>query len=432
VEDTIVAAATPWGHGAVAVVRLSGPRTRAILGEVARVPPARRAALATLRDAAGPFDEGLVTWFPGPRSYTGEDSAELSCHGNPLLVERLVEACAAAGARLARPGEFTRRAWMAGRMDLTRAEAVLQLAEATSAVGLELARDAAGGSVARAAQGLREVLVDVAAELEAGVDYPGEGLQFSADDTLRASLVNARAQAVAAAASWPRGRVALEGARVALVGPVNAGKSTLFNTLLGRSRALVSPTPGTTRDVVEAALQLPSARLLLQDTAGDRVADDPIEAAGVALGRAAAAEADLRVLVLPLDRTEDAAAWRARVPAPRVVVGTFRDRGPAEGVDLAVDAREPGEVEAVKAAILAALVGETPGAVGLVVASQRQRDQFREVAAQLDQALDGWEAGPVVVVEALVGAVRAIDALTGRDTREDVLDRLFARFCVGK
>lgn len=431
--EPIVACATAWGPAAIALVRLTGAGLAPVLSAVAGPPPPpRRPSLRPLRDAEGRFDEGLVTWFPGPASYTGEDMVELSCHGNPLVVERLLAACCAAGARLARPGEFTRRAFLNGRLDLPRAEAVLQLLTATSAAGVRVARAGLEGRVSAEIEGVRAGLLDVAAELEAMLDYPGEDLLFSADVLLVERLRGLARRCRDTAATWSVGRFAVDGARVALLGPVNAGKSTLFNTLLGRTRALVSPTPGTTRDVVEGTLVLPALRVTLQDTAGLRESPDPLEAEGVALGAQAAREADLRLWVVPAPTPVDDAAWAA-VPAPKLLVRTFGDHGPpVDGQGLLTSGRTGEGVEALKAAIPRALRAEAPGDAALVLASQHQHDQFSCLADAIERAVDAFPAGPAVVVEELYLALRVLDALAGRDTRESVLDRLFERFCVGK
>lgn len=433
----IVAVATPWGVGAVALVRLSGRGTDALLRAVCgRVPAPRRATLCRLRDADGPFDEGLVVWMPGPGSYTGEDAAEVSAHGNPLLVERLVAAFLAAGARLAEPGAFTRRAFVNGRLDLVRAEAVLQTLEATSAEGLRLARDAP--RVTAVAESLRDRLADLAAELEVALDYPGEDVLVADDAALAGRLAALAAEARALAATWRAGHLLVEGARVALVGPVNAGKSSLLNALAGRPRALVSDEPGTTRDVVEVAIRLPRVRVTLLDTAGERETPGAVEAAGLALGRDAAREADLRLVCVPLDRPVDAAtaALLAEAPAPRLVVGTFADRPPVASLapDVRVCAPTAAGLDALRAALEHRLLG-APAPVGAVVlGSARQRDLFEALARAADEAAEALlgGAGPAVAVEAVIAAMGVVDALVGRDTRESVLDRLFARFCIGK
>lgn len=432
----ICACATPWGRAAISVVRLSGEGVdvlaRAFVRPVGGWPSPRRARLATFFDAGGDFDEGLVTWMPGPRSTTGEDCLELSCHGNPLVVERLLAAAVGAGARVAEPGEFTRRAFLNGRVDLTRAEAVLQAIEARSSRGLAIARAGQSGEVAALSAQLREGLVDAVAELEARVDYPGEELVYADDAALRAGLVGLRDRAAAAAATFRAGQVLVEGARVALVGPVNAGKSSLFNALGGSTRALVSPTPGTTRDVVERLVVLDGVALTLLDTAGERRAEG-LEAAGIALGRELVEDADLLVVVVPAHAPEEAAQVLERVrDRAHLVVHNHADRAPAEG--LATVASSGAGVEELGHAIVEALVGEEPGGAGLVIASARQRDRLLEVVAAVDRSLDALaaEAGPVVAAEELYGALERLDALTGRDSREAVLDRLFSRFCIGK
>jgi len=443
-QDIIVASATPWGRSAVAMVRLSGGGLRALLPAFCEprggFPPPRRARLCQLRDDDGVFDEALLTFFPGPRSYTGEDVAEIGCHGNPLVVERLLAAAVGAGARVAHPGEFTRRAFLNGRMDLARAEAVLQSIEAATPAGLAIARAGMDGRIGALVDALRGELTAALAELEARLDYPAEDLTLEDDAALAARLEALEARCRSVAGSYRAGRILVDGARVALVGPVNAGKSSLFNKLGGSVRALVSPVAGTTRDVVERRVVLGSAAVTLLDTAGERDAEDPIEAAGVALGRELVADADLFLVVVPANDPAAAAAVLERTSGrPRILVGNHADRPGAVtryvGEPLAMTCAVSGEgVEALAQAISEALVGELPGGSRLVIASQRQRDLLLGVAERASEclsALDG-EAGVAVAAEALYGALERLDELIGRDTREAVLDELFARFCIGK
>ncbi len=424
-NDTIAACATAWGHAAIAVVRVSGPDACAVAARVAgTLPPPRHAGVRRFADAAGPFDEGVVTVFPGPRSYTGEDVVELAGHGNPLLVERLL---AVLGVRLARPGEFTRRAFLAGRMDLTRAEAVLATIEARSSTGLELARAGLDGRLVAAIEALRASLVDVCAELEAVLDYPGEDLLVGSDAALAARLSELAEEAARLGATWRAGRIAVEGARVVLAGPVNAGKSSLFNALLGRPRAIVSPQAGTTRDAVEAPLQLHEARLTLVDTAGDREAADPIEAEGVELARAEAAGADLVLRCIPPGGAVPAAR------AGELRVATMCDVGAAPPGVLAVSSRSGEGMDALRAAMLGALRGEAPGSAAVVLTSARQAELLGRVAAELREASSTLPyAGAAVAVELGYSALEALAELSGSSVREAVLDRLFARFCIGK
>jgi tRNA modification GTPase len=427
------------------MVRLSGldlqPLVQAFVRSRAGWPPPRRARLVQLFDAAGTFDEGLLTWFEGPRSYTGEDLVELTLHGNPLLVERLLAAAVSAGARVAGPGEFTRRAFLNGRLDLCRAEAVLQAIEASTPEGASLAQQGLQGAVSGLADSLREGLIAGLAELEARLDHPGEELTLEDDATLAQRIGDLGERAQAAADTWQAGRRLVEGAVVALVGPVNAGKSSLFNLLGGSERALVSPTPGTTRDVVERRVILGPVAVTLLDTAGQRVAEG-LEARGQELGRRLADQADLQVLVLPAHRLEEANAREGLASVqgrPHVLVANHADRQGArfelEGHRLMpVSARTGRGLEQLSEGIAQALVGEAPGLAGLVIASQRQRDlllALGRACAQARSALLG-PAGPAIAAEELYGALEALDQLSGRDTREEVLDALFSRFCIGK
>ena len=426
----IAALATPLGHSALAVVRLSGVGLdRALIAVCGRVPPARRASVVALRDAGGTFDDAVLTVFPGPNSYTGEDVAEVSCHGNPLIVERLRGALIAAGAQVASPGEFTRRALANGRIDLVGAEGVLATIGATSPAGLELAR--AGPALRDRAEGLRSRLLDVAAELEAILDYPGEDLLFSTDDEITRTLGGVALEARTVAGGWRAGRVALDGARVALIGEVNAGKSSLFNALLGRERALVSPIPGTTRDVVESTLQLPGGRIVLMDTAGEREAPGDVgglEAAGIAMGRASRDLADLRILCLPAT-----GEGRGEAAEPCLRVATQADRArPGFACDFVVSSVTGEGIDALRDALLPSITGLATDSEA-IVSSARQRDVLLRIAGAAEDAARALiEAGPAVAVTDLAAAIGHAGAMSGRDAGEDVLDRLFARFCVGK
>lgn len=443
--DVVVAPATPWGRAALALVRLSGPGCHAVVAACARplrpelpVSPGRPRRVA-LFDAAGVFDDGVLVLGAGPATATGEDTAEVGLHGNPRLVERFVAAACAAGARLAEPGELTRRALLHGKLDLVQAEAVGQLVDAVSDDGIALARAAAAGAVSAELATLRDALVEVAAELEARLDWPDDELAVLGDDAVIAQLQGVAAQASRLVESYRAGRVWVHGARVALVGPVNAGKSSLFNALLGQRRALVHDTPGTTRDVVEATTRWDGVQVTLLDTAGERDTDDPVEAAGLALGRELVADVDLVVLVtvarpegpdaverLLLERTAD---------RPRVVVVNGIDRCPDVVDDgrLAVCALDGRGVDGLRAAVRVALLAEAPADARRAIASVRQRDLLTEVVAGCDEAARALsDAGPAAAADAVVRAVGAVDAVTGATTREDVLDAVFRRFCIGK
>ena len=425
-HEPIAACITPWGHGAVSVVRVSGPDLARRLEPVCGpLPPAQRARHVHFRDADGVFDDGLVVSFPAPRSYTGEHVVELSCHGNPLLVERLLRAI---GARPARPGEFTRRAFVNGKVDLARAEAVMQVIAATSRRGLDGARAALEGTLSAALKALREPLAETAAELEAILDYPGEDLLFESDGALVERLRAVAGGALAMAASERAGRFAVLGARVVLAGPPNAGKSSLFNALLERDRAIVSPAPGTTRDSIEAAWQLDGARVTLVDTAGERDTTDVIEVQGVRRAAAERAEADLVLHCVPLHQP---GAFPPAGPA-ELCVGTFADLPRLRHGPLAVSAHTGEGLELLRAAILGALGIEDAGARPLL-ASARVAAMCRQVAEHVAAAAVALpEAGPAAAAECIYAAIEALDEGTGAGVREEVLDRLFAKFCVGK
>lgn len=441
--DVVVALATAPGRAALALVRFSGP---GLLDRVKDVVVARRggwepgrARRVELRDAAGAFDDGVAVFARGPASYTGEDTLEVTCHGNPRIGDRLVRAALAAGCRLAEPGEFTRRAVVNGKLDLVRAEAVEQAVTATTDEGLAVARAALDGRIGAFLASTRTRLVEAASELEARLDWPADELALVDDDAVVAELAAVARGCRDLAATASRGRVWVQGARVALVGAVNAGKSSLFNALLGRPRALVHDTPGTTRDVIEAATALDGLAVTLLDTAGERDTSDPVEAAGIALARQLVDGADLLVVVLrarggPPMPTETAILART-ADRPRLVVCNGVDVDPpVEGVDaLPVSARTGAGLEVLRGALRDALVGRPDQASVLAIASLRQAALLDVVAAAADEACDALPvAGVAVAADAVTRGVAALDALTGADTREDVLDAVFARFCIGK
>ncbi|MCB9780449.1 MAG: tRNA modification GTPase [Alphaproteobacteria bacterium] len=436
---TLVAPATPWGRSAVAVVRLSGPAARDIVARLAPAGPpwrARRASVRTLCDADGrTLDRALVTWMPGPRSYTGQDVVELSLHGNPAIVAAVIDACVAAGARVAGPGAFTRQAVEAGRLGLLEAEAVDAVVRASTVEGARLALDR--GGLGEVLAGWRTQLVEVAAELEARLDHPGEELGLAEDEALAAGLSGLHAQAQALAATWGPARARIDGAVVALIGPVNAGKSSLLNALVGQTRALVSDQPGTTRDVVEARIDLDGVALTLLDTAGAREHATELEAQGAALAQARLADTDLVLVVESLAAPADPAVDRLLAglgDRPRLRIGTHLDRAaPRPEHDLALSTVTGQGLPALRDALRRA-TGELSQAAAAVLVSERQHGRVLDVADHLAHAALALadDLGPAVAAQELYLALSTLDALSGADTREDVLDRLFARFCIGK
>ncbi len=445
------------------MVRLSGAQVAAIRDAIC-APRASGAWIdgrqrrVDVRDARGVFDDGVAIFAAGPRTYTGEDTLEVTVHGNPLVTERLVAAAIANGARLATGGEFTRRAVLAGKLDLLAAEGVDQLIRAKTPAGVQVAREAVRGTLSETLQATRSVLIDATAELEARLDYPADELALETDSALIAGLQRAASHWEQLAATAEVGRRLVDGARVVLVGPVNAGKSSLLNALVGHRRALVHDRPGTTRDVVEARTLLPledggTLEITLLDTAGERPDDptpngtlDPVESAGIALGRSVVQDADLLVVVLR-ERGDDPveqAVLERTAGRSRVIVANHADRHPTRdttveiaGPDgaftvLCTSATTGQGLSELKAAIASALVGSGLPE-GAAIASLRQADQLRQAAESARSAIDALPiAGVAVAADLLVEGLEALDALTGADTREDVLDAVFARFCIGK
>lgn len=440
--SAIVAAATPHGQSALAVVRLTGDGLQQLLDAIAR--PHRpgpwftgRPRRIDLVDEDEVFDDGVLVARRGPDTATGEDLCEITVHGNPLIVERLVGACVLAGARIASPGEFTRRAVLRGRIDLVKAEAINQAIRATSPGGLRVGRAAMEGRLGERLALFRRALVEVTAELEARLDYPADELAYETDDQLLETLATVTRDCRSLAATHQQGKLLVDGARIALVGPVNAGKSSLFNALLGEERALVHRRAGTTRDVVEARTMVGPLSVILYDTAGDRPTQDPIEAAGVQLAQRFVDRADLVVVVLrakpePLDGIERALLQRTS-DRRRVVCLNGVDRPGVMPVDDAVrtSALTGAGLETLERAIVSTLGASD--LVELAVASARQRDLLLAVSEAAEEAAHALPlAGVAVAADLLTHGLERLDELTGADTREDVLDEVFRRFCIGK
>ncbi|MFA5600408.1 MAG: tRNA uridine-5-carboxymethylaminomethyl(34) synthesis GTPase MnmE [Phenylobacterium sp.] len=444
--DTIYAASTAPGRAAVAVVRISGPAAaKAGAALAGALPKPRRAGLRTLSTPQGePIDRGLVLWFPGPGSYTGEDLVEFHVHGGPAVVAGLLEALAGQELRLAEPGEFTRRAFERGKLDLAQAEGVADLIEAETAAQRRQALDQLGGRMSHIQARWREALIEAQAIFEAAVDFPDE--EIPADVLARAEgpLRQLRDEVGAALADVGRGERIREGWRVALVGAPNAGKSTLLNALAGREAAIVTATPGTTRDIIEVPLQLAGYKALLADTAGLRETGDEIEAEGVRRARAWAEGAALRLfLVDGSAQAADLASAGLLRPGDLMVVskadlppGPAADAAAAEaerrGLTLVrLSAHRVEDVDALIARLAERAVADLGGAEPPAATRQRHRELLGEALERLDSALAHGEA-PELAAEDVRLAARALDRITGRIHPEDVLDRVFASFCIGK
>jgi tRNA modification GTPase len=439
-HPVVVAPATPSGVGALAVIRVTGDPLLEVLERVVRPRTPgpwrpQRIRRVDVWQGSERLDDGLAVFFRGPRSYTGEDLCELSVHGNPRLVERVVDAFVEAGARLAQPGELTRRAVIHGKLDLVQAEAIDALIRAVGTDGLKLARAALDGKLSAALQSMSTELVGIAAELEARLDWPGDELALQPDEVLLDQLGSLEERARRLADTYRAGRIRVDGARVALIGPVNAGKSSLFNKLLGEERAIVHPTPGTTRDVVEARVLMGGLEVTLLDTAGERETSDPIEQMGLRLAQKLAAEVDLLLVVVPADARDGAPVARLleeTAARPRLVVLNRADLAPEplQGA-IATSARTGQGLDTLRQRMVE-LLGEGGGSE-LMLSSARQRDRLLAVASAVGEArraLPG--AGVAVSAELVMEALQELDATRGHDVREAVLDEVFRRFCIGK
>jgi tRNA modification GTPase len=431
-DDTIFAAASGFGRAAVAVIRLSGPGTRAALEALAGGVPeqARRMSLRTLRHSTTrePLDQALVVWMPGPNSFTGEDQAELQIHGGVAVRAAVLSALATVeGCRPAEPGEFTRRAFLNGRMDLSAVEGLADLVDAETEAQRRQALRQLEGALGNAVEAWREEALQILALLEAALDFSDEGdvpegLEREARrriETLRGSLVHVLAR--------PSGERLREGFVVVLAGAPNAGKSTLLNALARREVAIVSPVAGTTRDVIEVRCDLGGLPVIFVDTAGLRDSTDRVEQEGVARARARAAAADLVLWLVAPD------GERVQPEGSGLVVGTKADLGPAPDADLLVSAATGFGLDTLLAQIEAA-AQQALGGGDAVLTRERHRLALQDALSSLDRALDVmFQGGPTeLATEDVRLATRAIGRITGRVDVEDMLDRLFGAFCIGK
>ena len=457
--DTIAAVATPPGRGGIGIVRLSGPDAWEIAPRLVRLRrplEAGRASLAEVLDPADPevpsIDEAVVTAFAAPHSYTGEHVIEIAAHGSPVVLETLLRGALAAGARLAGPGEFTQRAFLNGRIDLTQAEAVQDLIAAQTLEQARMAAQQLGGALSRRVAPVKDELVTLIALLEAGMDFAAgelDDVDVVSPEQIRSVLAKVRSALEQLERSYAQGHRLREGASLALVGRPNVGKSSLFNRLLERERAIVTPLPGTTRDTVEEAMAVGGIPLRLIDTAGLRLAHespvDEAEALGIARSREALADADLVVVVLDATAAvshEEAELLQSLDGRPHVVVRNKFDllssppkpRENHEPDSLLTSALTRQGLESLRRAILRLLHAEGGAATNGVLNSLRQQQAVQSALESLAAAETANETGipHEFLLADLHGALRALDSLTGQTTSDDILNRIFSTFCIGK
>jgi tRNA modification GTPase len=449
--DTIAAIATPSGRGGIGVVRLSGPDAARIAGALmGRAEPLdpRRATFGHIleppaMDERRYVDQIVATWFAAPHSFTGEDVVEISAHGSPVLLNRIVALACAAGARLAEPGEFTLRAYLNGRIDLIQAEAVADLVDAVTPLQARAAMDQLEGTLTGKIRAIDAALFDLVARLEASLDFPDEGFHFVTREEAAAELDRTRARVEALVREGRAGRVVREGRTVVITGRPNAGKSSLFNALVGSSRAIVTDVPGTTRDLLTEKVDIGGVPVTLVDTAGLHDARDAIEAEGVRRARDARDVAALVLVVIdgsqPLTEEDRALAapgsvsqilLRSKADLPGAwKAGALDD---ASAIDVSV--HDAASIDRLRAGIVAALTDRDEWRDPPAVSNQRHVRLLTDAARAIDRAgrtlADG--ASEEVVLAELADARSALEEVTGRRAPDDLLRHIFSSFCIGK
>lgn len=445
--DTIAAVGSPFGEGAIALLRVSGPGALAVAGKVCagqpdlKTFPPRRQRLVRLLDREGrPLDEVLLCVHRAPASYTGEDMVEISCHGGILVTRRALETLLAAGARAAEPGEFTQRAFLNGRMDLTQAEAVMDLIRAQTDLAIRAAGEQLDGRLGQRVNGLREDLLSLVAHVEAFIDFPDENIdpETGAALVVRADGMIAALDALLATAG--QGRILREGVRTVIYGEPNVGKSSLLNALLGQDRAIVSDLPGTTRDTIEESFNVRGLPLRLIDTAGLRASVDPLENAGMAHTRRTLARADLALHIADGSQPPLAISDATQPVPVEILVLNKRDLGvhPAWAEHpgaVRVSCRNGDGLEALADAIYERVTGGqlawNDAAVAINARHQGCLQRARESLLTAREALrDGLS--PEFAALDLRAALDAVGAVVGQVDTEDILGRIFSTFCIGK
>ena len=464
-NDTICAIATPVGEGGIGIVRLSGEKAVDVAaGLVAlrsgiRLKSAASHMLhhADILDPADPtrripLDEALVAVMRGPKSYTGEDVVEFQCHGGMVILRTVCEALVGAGARLSEPGEFTKRAFLNGRLDLAQAEAVLDTIRAKTEGSLRIAQEQLRGALSREVDGLREHLVGLLAHVEAGIDFVEEDIAFLPTAELKAGLGRAHEAVSCLLAHGREGRILREGVTAAIIGRPNVGKSSLLNALLRTDRAIVTPIPGTTRDVLEEVLNIRGIPVRLLDTAGIRETSDPVELEGVRRSRGAQEQADLLLIVLdgsaPLMEEDQALLQESggkddqkrlvignKTDLPRRIDPTFCRSDEPDRALVEISAKTGEGLDELRDQIRALLLRpEFETRETVLVTHLRHQAALQRTLEALSATLGSVEAGAAgeCVAMDLRSGIDALGEITGAVTTDDILDRIFSEFCIGK
>jgi tRNA modification GTPase len=431
--DTIVAPATPLGRGALAIVRIDGPKSAAILQELSGVSPdPRLATLAQLSLDGEPLDECVAIRYAAPHSFTGNDLVELTLHGSPLLVERVIAAVIAFGARIAEPGEFTERAVLNGKLDLVQAESVADLINSRTALQAKLSLGNLHGVLSRRAAEVRESLLHVISRLEAALDFSEEGYEFITRDDARREIERAIAETEALAETYRRGRATTCGLTAVILGRPNAGKSTLLNRLVGSDRAIVTPIPGTTRDIVRETIEIGGLPVTIADTAGLRMSGDVVEEIGVARAREAAGSADIVLYLVDASAGVTVDDEIAAYPEA-IVIYTKTDLAAAPPDAFGISVTAESGIDELLRRLDARVRDEFAAPEGSLV-NERQRQAVLGCSEALKTALAAIDGGldePAILVD-LYRASTSLGLLTGAITQEHVFTEIFSKFCIGK
>ncbi len=456
-EDTIAAVATPPGEGGVAIVRMSGPQAEPIAGKIFSRANGKSGALRShtlhhgaVRDpkTGEVLDEVLLAVMRKPRSYTGEDVAEIHCHGGPLLTRRILQLVLSCGARQADPGEFTKRAFLNGRIDLAQAEAVLDVIQARTERGMKLAVQQMHGGLSKWVTGLREELLDILAQVEAAIDFPEEDIELLQREELVQKIVNLREKIAGIVSSYEWGRLFREGAKVCIAGRPNVGKSSLMNALLGEERVIVAAMPGTTRDVIEESVNLGGLPVILWDTAGIHESDDPVESTGIEFSRRRLEAADVTLVVLDGStylNAEDALILNAvngkkgllvinksdlpqRLDAALIAAEAGTDKE-----SVFVSARDGKGISELKNALRELLL-DTSTEAEVVLTNLRHKAALEKSIEGLNASVRAIRSGmaPDLVMVDLAEAKDGLAEVIGSVFHDDILEHIFTKFCIGK
>ena len=442
---TIAAISTPPGVGGIAVVRLSGPEALTIASRHVRLPGEGRTTSFSLFEADGKtLDEVVVTLFRAPHSYTGDDTVEFSCHGSIYVQQAILQALLGSGARLAEPGEFTRRAFLNGKLNLSQAEAVADLIDSTNAASHQLAISQLRGGYADLLAQMRQQLVDLTSLLELELDFSEEDVEFADRGQLRDLVASLRQEVSRLVGSFQLGNALKNGIPVAIIGRPNAGKSSLLNALLSDDRAIVSPVPGTTRDTIEETLTIDGLTFRFIDTAGLRHSDDPIESIG--FDRAVKAARQATVILLVRDASApsqegadgDIGTLLDGIPHEEKILFEIQNKAdlvtPPYPSGITVSARTGFGIDHLKQCVVEAVRQRMSDSDGVMLTNLRHYEALCQVSASLDevsQGLDGNLPADLLAID-LRNALHYLGTITGQVTTDEVLGTIFSRFCVGK